>query len=135
VSPCVNMKREIKFRAFYREDKYWMTVTTLDFMKNADGSLPTLCDGFMEDGQHMHFGLHEVDLCQYSGLHDKNGKEIYEGDILQDVAKSNHVVVYDKGHYIVRHDNGTGDFIAPINKFEVIGNIYTNLELVGADIG
>lgn len=136
--------REIKFKAFYREDKYWLTVTTLDFMKNADGSLPILCDGYKENGEHMHFGLHEVDLVQYTGLKDKNGKEIYEGDIVNIADIYDQVNFGGKRTYekkeVEYQDFGWLPFITPggidcsfmysDTDCEVIGNIYENPELI-----
>jgi len=140
--------REIKFRAWYREDKYWLTVTTLDFMKNADGSLPILCDGYKENGEHMRFGLHEVDLCQYTGLKDKNGKEIYEGDVV--VYVEDVIVETIEGHHRYEPEGqigsvefGNGAFYVAGGEFyshgeqmflwselEIIGNIYENPDLL-----
>ena len=76
-------------------------------------------------------------LMQYTGLKDKNGKEIYEGDIVT----SGHtnviegVVTYRAPEFIIKMPRGKmwGAFMlrADQNQFqEVIGNIYENKELL-----
>lgn len=70
---------------------------------------------------------------QFTGLHDKNGKEIYEGDIvrfdnhLQGVSK----VLYDSGQYTVESKNYS---TALTNRIAIhaiiIGNIHDNPELL-----
>ena len=70
---------------------------------------------------------------QFTGLHDKNGKEIYEGDLIKYGSDAPLEVIYrescfcynQKSRYISRlqiFDN--------INKIEVIGNIHENPELL-----
>lgn len=74
---------------------------------------------------------------QYTGLTDKNGVKIFEGDILP-ASKWNGVVVWDDdcGGYCVKHGfNGSSISLVSLvmNDFdaEVIGNIYDNPELLG----
>ena len=73
-------------------------------------------------------------LMQYTGLKDKNGKEIYEGDMVQidhhwdsDWADKPHEVNYDNGSFFPW---GTGDWEEISDKWEIIGNIYENPELL-----
>jgi len=69
-------------------------------------------------------------LMQYTGLKDKNGKEIYEGDIIQRGTTVSDIVFENCG-FKLRKGNSVCDVIKP---FEVIGNIYENPELL-ADKG
>ena len=79
------------------------------------------------------------ELMQYTELHDKNGKEIYEGDIVKitgskeiDIGK----VIYEYNEFTVDVMNMDRFYgrVHPLEKFtEVIGNIYDNPELLGGE--
>ena len=86
-----------------------------------------------------HACAHEVDkdtIGQFTGLYDKNGKEIYEGDIV--LHKTYHgekscVVRFECGAFIVGYHEGSSTKRTPmlINKSCVlIGNIHDNPELI-----
>jgi len=78
--------------------------------------------------------LPNVELMQYTGVKDKNGKEIYEGDIviLNDAEEENRCVVkYKYGSYILIDGDLREDLSNVEAKFlEVIGNIYENKNLL-----
>lgn len=132
------MSRDIKFRIydtdekqmFYQEDiDYIDFFTGIVFIREEDG-YDYLIDS-RSDGK----------LMQYTGLKDKNGKEIYERDILSIKIYSGDKVIVE-GKTVVEFKNGCFGVIwghdkafLSLNsffkaKFEVIGNIYENPELL-----
>jgi uncharacterized phage protein (TIGR01671 family) len=115
--------REIKFRAW---DKGRMIEPMGLLMRDAPQWLDKLSS--------------EAILMQYTGLHDKNGKEIWEGDILIDHKRKyicswkkeeTAFVIYGEDKYkntTIGHRAGSGKWVQ--RYFVVIGNIYENPELI-----
>lgn len=129
------MNREIKFRAWDKENKEILRVQELDFE-------PTFYGGRMAirtEQYNDYFNTEEMLLMQYTGLHDKNGKEIYENDIVE-ITKE---CIYEKG--IIMFKNGCffikaketllALYDCELNnyKVKVIGNITDNSELLGEE--
>lgn len=97
-----------------------------------------LSDVWLEDEQSSYAPI-EVELMQFTGLYDKNGREIYEGDIVQEGTKR--LVVYwnvlGSGHWWFGKPCKDVKYEAAkkvsINDLEVIGNIFENPELLDGD--
>lgn len=128
------MSREIKFRVYDKEKNMWTNFKILDNIMY-----------FMDKNTGVWFhekykAKERFALMQYTGIKDKNGKEIYEGDIvLIRIDKTNilhkTVVKFKHGAFIA-DIIGNNDYIYlfhfGFNKddFEVIGNIYENKNLL-----
>lgn len=118
---------EIKFRMWYKSKNEMLDVEMIDFknkhyyMENYDKWLRSY---LYED---------EIELMQYTCLKDKNGKEIYEGDIVRTFKGDMCIVEYNYNGFGLKVIDkskcyGWVDFIG--YKIEVIGNIYENTDLL-----
>ena len=117
------MRREIKFRAFDKEAKTMHEVSSIDFDNKQIFIQEEIFDVWLN--------LEDVILMQFTGLYDKNDKEIYEGDIVRISPKEKSAVTYEKGSFYVKAKEGNfrlGNWKK--ETLEVLGNIYENLELL-----
>lgn len=117
------MTREIKFRVFQDERMYYDVSTN---------GARVWWGTSIGSGDEYSLPRAEVKLMQFTGLLDKNGKEIYEGDILKsNFGRVGPVVWYRRGFFIQAESlpNGVTDFLV-WEQSEVIGNIYENPELL-----
>jgi len=123
--------REIKFRAWDKKYK----VMDDDFLIDCDGKIWD-APRMTYDTPNREIAREDDDrfiLMQFTGLHDKNGKEIYEGDKYLWKGEKG-VIVWDRGSFWCKpespHDAIWDRLYLFIDEIEVTGNIYEDEELL-----
>lgn len=121
--------RELKFRAY-------------DGKKMIDDVIPASETSIIELYDRYEWGETEVKAVeQYTGLKDKNGKEIYEGDILGGIWESGFISWCEKCKQLQYHSADIGcmacsgdvywyELAEDDGKLEVIGNVHENADLL-----
>jgi len=128
--------REIKFRAWDKKNKklyyFWYYEITPKGI-----SFTTLTSPLTR----ISINHEDLILMQYTGIKDKNGKEIYEGDIVKAIQVDDYypddkpeeiitVITIDKKTEISGYSMGGPDGQTTFKEIEVIGNIYENPEMM-----
>ena len=118
------MSRELKFR-IWDEDKNKFIPS--GFIGIGDRKFIELKNGFL------HFDSDDKVIEQFTGLRDKNGKEIFEGDIIRDSDEDIAKVVWDNDYaaeFNFFWSNGFDNMGLDGDDVEIIGNIHENGDLL-----
>lgn len=143
------MNREIKFRGKRVDNDEWTYGYLVfsedyifDYSEKIDVPYIIPIDNFnLKD--YREYRVDESTIGQYTGLKDKNGKEVYEGDVLNNTAVNfKFIVKFENTKYILQKleypDDALdmNDYFHRIpTMFEVIGNIYESEEEDAKDKG
>ncbi|EHG8227963.1 hypothetical protein NO911_001627 [Listeria monocytogenes] len=132
--------RDIEYRAFVKETKKMLPVTDLCFNETESVGVSgcgdancTLCVDW--------YSFDDVVLMQYTGLKDKNGKKIFEGDIVRNInGEYSYIGIVNKDRYtfyikgVAPKDNydfaDVSDTVTGKSSLIVIGNIHENPEIL-----
>lgn len=146
----MTIMREIKFRAWDKLQKRMLTVYSLshpvvvviDYKTTGDDAIENNYRVNLNDVEpYRDIASENVEVMQSTGLKDRNGKEIYEGDVVRAVAESQYaeqsgcfqvILSFDLAWALANIDEEHG--LSPTwggwESLEVIGNIYENPELL-----
>ena len=131
------MKREIKFRVWDHNTDTMMIPDNFEFYDGKIGWIDAGQEAGPESGNDGY--PDQFEIMQYTGLHDKNGREIYEGDIV-DIGLENQdgklvlapVIYWEYIAGYVLDNGGNGIWQRLTKDCKVIGNIYENPDLLEA---
>lgn len=145
--------REIKFRGFNKFKNKWfygypcdkpnVLITEFRFDEKLDEFV--CCDANCRQDIFIYEDIEESTLGQFTGIRDKNKKEIYEGDIVkfavfdlsfdadENVEKfekryEKDEIVFANGRFIAGIKYGSNESLALMQELEVVGNIYETSE-------
>jgi uncharacterized phage protein (TIGR01671 family) len=118
--------REIKFRAWDKElERMWNWTESKRLSRtfaNGKETLISPLETFIQQSD-------RYNLMQFTGLFDRNSKEIWEGDIVQMDILTNEVL-FKQGMFCIEEDGSWYPLSQFYSVIKVIGNIYENPELL-----
>lgn len=118
--------REILFRGKRNKDGEWVQGWFIGKTRNEPYKLPRKKYTIVDENLIAHYIVPST-ICQFTGLTDKNGNKVFEGDIVYcSVWEDYFEVQIKEGHFALVKDNNTdfSYFEEKMKYIEVVGNIY-----------
>lgn len=117
-----------KLRVWDNEDKEMLEVHGINYDAEGIWTRETIDDE--DDGNFIL--LSDIEIMQSTGLKDKNGVEIFEGDVIRNNYGEHGYIKWSSGGFVY-HEDGANFYLFSIGAgqpFEVIGNIYEHPNLL-----
>ena len=138
------MTRPIEFRGWDIIRKVMIKITQFYWPHWVKGYIPDAKHhDFYEEGEGEYYLRHQFEVMQFTGLLDRNGKKIFEGDIMALGEKNNYFVEYKTDRFWLSqtcvekssHPGWSDGYYriclpAYCNRYEIIGNIHQHPELL-----
>ena len=138
--------REIKFRAWDKIKKIFLPTDVWAVVNTDFKAFGIMIEDFEEYREGEYFYKEFIELSQYTGLKDKNGKEVFEGDLIDYGFYGNKKilaeVVFQIGRYCLKVYENNEEYISEFHNdkdhetiwYEVIGSVFENPELLNGNI-
>ena len=128
------MKRELKFRVWNTASNSFLDLTAGEwgyYYLTLDGKFKVHYNGgFGNPTEIKDKELNYMVVHQYTSVHDKNGKEIYEGDVLNYRGRIGRVEFFSATFFCSWDDQTESEIgYMTIDDMEVVGNIFESLDL------
>ena len=124
--------RPIRFRIWHVRLKLLLLVTGIEFDVGEISSINFLDPAtkkFATEDIFIRYYKPTVYLMQFTGLRDKRGEEIFEGDIVEWKGEMGQIM-FSVGRFVFANSAGWKDNLLVNDQLEIIGNIWENEELL-----
>ena len=128
------MDREIKFRVWDNKIKEYIVPEQFEILLLANDKKTPVCNLNLSNDIYDFYKAENIEVDMFTGLKDKKGKDIYEGDLvklLDTIDEIVCVVKYEYGSFILVKGEYT-EYLGEVEErfLEVVGNIHENKEFL-----